>query len=401
MSRYNAGDVIINNLSVSVGWNLTPNFLSASIVESIFTPGVHAEIEVIDYLDWLGKYQLQGGETVNINFTKPNGSTGNYNLALNSIHNVELHGAMKSKVYKLDCISMEVLSGQAGQIQKKYNSPISSIVSDILGTVFSPTLPLDIAATQGSRNMQIRNQRGSSAIEMLRKEAVSGGGGASNFLFFITQRAIHFKTIEDMIASGDVKIFKQENTIGHSMFSDIDTNILAWQVVQNMDAMNRVKAGLNDQVSTFNFLTNQFKKSTTQGKAGGTNLGKNIITTAQSFQSLFSNMTRTIVRPTMASDNLGIPKSFMPDAIPDKTAGLAQMTEQLMRMTVIGDPILEAGRTVVCNVPEITSESNSMNPDPQMSGRWLISKLEHHIGRPDIKPRYVCNVEGLKGAYQT
>ena len=399
--QYNAGDILINNLSVSVGWNLTPNFLSASVVESIFTPGVHAEIEVIDYLDWLGAYQLQGGETVNFNWTKPNGATANYNLALNSIHNVELHGAMKSKVYKLDCISVEVLSGQAGQIQKKYNSPISSMVSDILGTIFNATLPLDISTTQGTRNMQIANQRGSSAIEMLRKEAVSGGGGASNFLFFISQTAIHFKTIEDMIASGDVKTFTQVNTVGHSMFSNIDTNILAWQVVQNMDAMNRVKAGLNDQVATFNFLTNQFKKSTTSGAASGTNLGSSVITTAASFASLFGNMARTIVRPIMASDNLNIPKSFMPDAIPNKTAGLAQMTEQLLRLTVIGDPVLEAGRTITCNVPRITSESNNQEPDPLASGRWLISKLEHHIQRPDVKPRYLCNIEALKGAYET
>lgn len=401
MSGFNAGDVFINNLSVSTGWDLAPNFLSASVVESIFTPGVHAEIEVIDYLDWLGQYKLQGGETVNFNFTKPNGATGNYNLALNSIHNVELHGAMKSKVYKLDCISKEVLSGQASQIQKKYNSPISAMVSDILGSVFGATLPLDISTTQGTRNMQIANQRGSSAIEMLRKEAISGSGGASNFLFFITQRAIHFKTFEDMVAGGDIKTFKQENTVGHSLFADIDTNILAWQVVQNMDAMNRVKAGVIDQVATFNFLTNQFKKSTTDGKTGGTNLGGSVITNSSQFTGLFNNMFRTIVRPIMASDNLNIPKSFVPDAIPDKTTGLAQMTEQLMRMTVIGDPILEAGKTVTCNVPKITSQTNNMEPEPQMSGRWLISKLEHNIQRADVRPRYICNIEGLKGAYQT
>jgi hypothetical protein len=42
-----------------------------------------------------------------------------------------------------------------------------------------------------------------------------------------------------------------------------------------------------------------------------------------------------------------------------------------------------------------------MEPEPQMSGRWLISKLEHKIHRSDVRPRYVCNVEGLKGAYET
>jgi hypothetical protein len=167
-----------------------------------------------------------------------------------------------------------------------------------------------------------------------------------------------------------------------------------------MDAMNRVKAGTNDQVATFNFLTNQFKKQTTAGKASS-GMGGNQITTSSQFSGLFNNMFRTIVRPIMASDNLNIPKSFVPDAIPDKTAGLAQWTEQLMRMTVIGDPVLEAGRTIVCNVPKITSETNNTEPEPQMSGRWLISKLEHHIARADVKPRYTCNIEGLKGAYQT
>ncbi len=107
------------------------------------------------------------------------------------------------------------------------------------------------------------------------------------------------------------------------------------------------------------------------------------------------------MRPIMASDNLNIPKSFVPDAIPDKTAGLAQMTEQLMRMTVLGDPILEAGHTVTCNVPKITSETDNNDPEPQMSGRWLISKLEHLIQRGDVKPRYLCNIEGIKGAYQS
>ena len=112
-------------------------------------------------------------------------------------------------------------------------------------------------------------------------------------------------------------------------------------------------------------------------------------------------MVRTIVKPIMASESLNIPKSNVPDAIPDKTAGLAQWTEQLMRMTVIGDPILEAGKTVMCNVPKITSESGNMEPEPQMAGRWLISKLEHKIHRADVKPRYVCNIEGLKGAYNS
>ena len=79
---------------------------------------------------------------------------------------------------------------------------------------------------------------------------------------------------------------------------------------------------------------------------------------------------------------------------------LSQMQEQMLRLTVLGDPILEAGRTITCNVPQVLAIPNVTTLDPQVSGRWLISKLEHKFAEPQDKPRYTSNLECLKGAYQ-
>jgi hypothetical protein len=89
----------------------------------------------------------------------------------------------------------------------------------------------------------------------------------------------------------------------------------------------------------------------------------------------------------------------MPETVPNKMVNLAQMQEQLLHMTVLGDPVLEAGKTVNCNIPQITASTQNSQLDPQASGRWLIAKLEHQIRKPGVQPRHICVLECLKGAY--
>ena len=55
---YNPGDIIIDSFSVSSqrgSLNLATSFISASIFESIFTPGIIGDISVLDTDDQLGK----------------------------------------------------------------------------------------------------------------------------------------------------------------------------------------------------------------------------------------------------------------------------------------------------------------------------------------------------------
>lgn len=406
MTSTQPGDVYINSILVSgtgYQFDMTANFLSASVIESIFSPGIEADITVIDYQDFMSQLSLQGAETVNFSFTKPNGATANYNFHLNNIDDISVKGAMKSKIYKLVCVSREALTSQATPVQKSYNTQISSIVQDIVNNNYNTQFSLDIEPTQGQRNFLIRSLPANHAIEMLRKEAISNSNKSSNFLFFITQSAIHFKTIEGMFENGDVKTFTESNDVGSSMFNSIDNNILARSVIQNMDAMNRIKAGtLNIQMSTFNVHSNEFVTQQTQPNATSLqSLGNQIISNSAAFLALFPNASRRLLRHVNPNSVYNVGPSYVPDTIPYKMINLAQMTEQLLKMTVIGDPVLEAGTTITNNFPQITASTANIQADPQISGRWLISKLQHLIQSPEIRPRYITNLELLKGAYNT
>jgi hypothetical protein len=130
------------------------------------------------------------------------------------------------------------------------------------------------------------------------------------------------------------------------------------------------------------------------------NLGAGLITALSTFKALFPNANRTVHRVVNPNQAINVDKSYVPSTIPYKQLNMAAMQEQMMQMTVIGDPNLEPGRTITANVPKITGTTGSNEPEPQMSGRWLIAKTHHEIRRPDVRPRHVTNLECLKGAYE-
>lgn len=403
MAGQNPGDVFVDVVQISSprsqSWNMAANFLSARVDETIFTPGVVAEIEVLDQEDYLGQLKIAGDELVTFQFRKPDGATAKYDMHLNSVKEIEVKGAMKTKVYKLDCVSRETLAGQGKYVQKAYNTTIADIVKDLFGQIGS-RLEVNTEATKGKRNIVITNQPILHAIEMLRKQAVSEKNKSSNFLFWQTNSGFHFKTMEELLQDGAVRTFVQDNTVGHSYKSDFDSNILAWRVKQNMDAFNRVKAGAtNQRVATFNIHTLEYRKANFKKKQSEmNNVGAGLITGL--LDGVIQGLERTVFRYVNPNQKLKIDKSHVPETIPYKMLNLAQMQEQLMHMTVLGDPVLEAGKTIICNVPKITSQTDNMEPEPQMSGKWLISKTQHIIQRPEIRPRFLTNLECLKGAYQ-
>jgi len=400
---FNPGDISVDTVLItsplSGSWDARASMLTASILETIFTPGVSAEIKVVDTDDWIGQLQLQGTETVFFQITKlTDGSPLYYDLHLNSVRQVEIQGSAKAKTYMLSCISREAISGRIINVQESYKMPISSIVQEVFSKLGSIN-GIIIEPTKGDRNIKISSQTVYDAIEMLRKEAVSEVFQSSNYMFWQTWSSFHFETLEGMMSSGDAKYLKQDFTIGSSINKSVDDNILAWKVVQNFDAMNRAKAGVvNQRVAVFNPNTLSY----VVGNFIGNTIGEMGNWSYDLFRSAFNgeNAGRTVVSYRNPNQKTEIPKSYVPETIPNKQLNLAQMQEQMMHMTVIGDPVLEAGRTVFCDVPKITSATDSAGQkEDQMYGRWLISKVEHEIHTAADLPRYVCNLECLKGAY--
>lgn len=403
MAGYNPGDIFFDEAIISSprtqSLNLARLVISGQIIETIFSPGVKADIKILDADDYLGKLKIAGDELFTFQFRKPNGGTARYEFHVNSIKESGRDEQTKYKIFTIDGISRETLTGQTIHIQKGYNATIEDIVKD-LHQQMKTKLPLRSEATKGKRNFKINNQPVLHAIDKVRREAVSEKNKGSNYMFWLTHSGFWFKSLEGMLEDGDVRTFKQDPTVGHNMMSDVESNIIGGPYVkQNMDAVNRIHSGsMMQRVATFDIHTNMFVVQDIKPKTKDLKmLGKGDFMT-DAFRQIFEGGMRSVFRMVNHNEDLKIDPSHVPDAIPYKMLNLAQMQEQEMTMTVFGDTILEAGKTIYNKIPVASSLSGPKPIDPQTGGRWLISKVVHDIRRANDRPRWVCHLECLKGA---
>lgn len=430
--RHDPGDVIIENMFVSGGalrqellrqiriptpdqtlpyaYDITTTFLSCKIHESIFTPGVTAEIMIFDVNDYVSTLRLSGGENVIIAFRAPGQDAIAYHFILNSIEKLDTV-SMKGKHYKMLCVSKEPLSGQGVYVQDRMQTTIASAAQAIMQKYIGTRKAFNVEGTKGPQDLRFQNIRAYEAMEMLRKRAISATHQSSNFMFYENVTGFHFETLERMMEKGVIKTFKHSDAVGAAYIPSLGLddankqiqlthdNILQYRIVQQMDVMHRIRAGATGTaVGTYNIYTNKYTPAVTEGNAG--TLGGAGSVLSDLFKQTF-NFTIPILTNVNPNLNIKIPKTNIPDAIPSKRLNLSAMMEQVLAMTVFGDNVLKAGHPIFCNIPRPVSTTGPRENDPLLSGKYIISKMTHHIADPDKNPRYTCIIEGLKGAYET
>ena len=154
---YNPGDIFVDSLVISSQrgtLDLTKSFVTSSVYESIFTPGIMADIDVLDTNDELGQLKIVGDETVSFAFKVPGGESATYKLALHKLDdNKSSTGAMKSKQYTLKCVSEEAFHAKTNYVQKNYNTQISGMVKDIVKDYLKSNKEVEVEETKGSQKI--------------------------------------------------------------------------------------------------------------------------------------------------------------------------------------------------------------------------------------------------------
>ena len=92
MTGFSPGDLTVKKFTISSdrgSLDLAKSFVSASIYESIFTPGIIVDITVLDTDDQIGQLKISGDEKVDITFEVPGGSSASYKLGISNLGEVK------------------------------------------------------------------------------------------------------------------------------------------------------------------------------------------------------------------------------------------------------------------------------------------------------------------------
>lgn len=385
---FKPGDVLIDGVSLASprgSLDMTPIFMSANIYESIFNPGVVAHIEVLDTEDYIGTLKLSGDEIVKISFLVPGGQTIDYTLNLHSIEDVDAGQYMKAKIYKLICLSKETFTVRANPITKSYNTQISNIISDVFKNFIGSSKNIEIEATKGLQKYISPNIKPLDLIHKLRKRAVSIDNKSSNFVFFENRDGFKFKTIEGLFKQDVIKEFKQDDTVGRSIYSEDHNNIIAYEIPRQSSSLDKIGMGaLNQKVQTYDIRT---KKYVTESKTPIDALNS---ITSDFFKAMFGKTPGKSIFIQKDSTN---PETHLSDAISNKNSYLASLMQSQVNIEVPGDTALHAGGMVYCHIPKKASTTGMIGADMLVDGKFLIAKLAHIIKRQGSLPRYTVSME--------
>lgn len=400
---YNPGDILIDTFTVSSDrgtLDLAKAFVSASIYESIFTPGIVGDIVVLDTDDQLGKLEISGDETVEISFMAPGGESANYIFALHALDDVKPTSGQKSKTYTLKVVSEEALYSKTNYVQKSFTTQISEMVQTIFTDYMMSEKNIEVEETKGSQKVVIGHHNPYAAIDLIRRRAVSNENKSSAFVFFETRvggdQTFKFVTIEKLFQGEIVKEFQQSDAINSSIMNQSDNNILAYEVPKQLSSTERISIGGKTRVSSFDFRTHSYvtkdiDTDETQFKMGGSGSYNS---------STFKNKYFNPKIPSQAYipiDTSQRAVTSIKERTPDLQAFITSLMQNSMKVRVYGDANLKAGDMVTANIPNKIATTGNGETDPLLSGDFLVSRIHHEIGTAGQRPRYTCVMELLKG----
>jgi len=411
MANYTPGDLQVSKLIVMSErgiLDLTTSFVAMSIYESIFTPGMVADIVVLDTQDQLGTLKIQGDEMVTFTCAIPGGTKSSFVFALYTLTDVKAAGAQKSKMYTIQCVSQEAMFAKTHYIQKSYTDTCANIVKDIhTNSIFlNSQKPLTVEDTLGPQTITVPHKSPYQAINLVKKRAVSANTQSSSYVYFESRnngkQQFNFVTVESLFKGNAVKKFQQSDAINTNILAQQDNNILAYTVPKQLSSIDLIDLAGPRRTTVFNFTTQQFtsnvaQTSTTKFNTAGISSAKSIST---SFMNTYfdTQNPRFTLSPMSYSQ---VPDSNIPGSLADKQAYIALLLQNAIKIRVPGDIVLTAGSMINCLIPNKQGLTGSVKMDPLLSGNFLITRIHHRIGQVIEKPRYTCIIEGIKGTYNS
>lgn len=404
--NYQLGDVEIRTLRIASERGITDlqgSFVSASIYESIFTPGMVCDIKVLDMNDQLGELRLSGDETVLLDFYVMGSEVASYVFALHELGELENVGAQKGKMYTLKCVSEEAMYAKTNFVQKSYNQLCSEIIEDIHTNYLKSQKPINIEQTKSPQRLLIPHKNPYEAINMVKRRSVSNDEKSSLYVYFENrqneQQTFNFVTIESLFKQSTVKSFQMSDASNIKFLRRGDDNIIAYRIPNQFSSTEKIALGGPRRVTTFNFTTWKFESNNVETSDSDFADGGSGTTVSAGFRNKYYNadIPPQSMIPVDISQR---PETFIPESTPDLQAYIALLMQNAVRIKTIGDTVLTAGTTIDCEFPNRRALTSEVQEDPLITGKFLITRIHHRIGELADKPRYTCSIEAIKGRYE-
>jgi hypothetical protein len=407
--------------------NLMPFMIELNLYEDVYSSTLSGEILIQDALGLISNYTLNGTEFLQVQLQKTTQDQKFFsrNYRIYKIGKRVTGDSNDYEVYAINFCSEEFLLSEQYRISKSYkNKKISEIITDILLHYVkvgeNQTKPIKIETTTGLYNFVLPNKKLFETINWLSTYARPADNVGADMLFYENSLGYFFNSLQTLYQQDSYQTYKFDPkniaADGKTGLNDVNqqlTNASDFEVLEFFDTLNAISNGtFNNKVLTIDpLLRKVYKTGTFDYNAYFASSKKmNKFPLTNNYQNRFDKKMYEGAPTTPAGMEVGCLRlatsnheekldpyvSLKPDAVandiniekyvPNRVAQLALANYTKIKITVPGDPLLVAGRTVNFSTYQIepvdytqSGPNPTRSPDPFYSGKYLITAVRHIV----------------------
>lgn len=412
---FSSGDVNITKLEVmglkgGSSFPLLGITSSIDIYESILSPIMTAEISVRDDLGIRESVPIIGNKTkIKIEFDVPKQGSRVIEMVVSEVKAAAATDNAQGSDYVLVCCSMEILNNSSEYfkgplVASHIDDYIKKMLTDKLKT--KKRINIDPKGTKGTQTLDLPVMKPFQVIDKLKRKAVSKVYKSNVYVFFENKDGFNFFPVEYLTAEAAKKSkvsFAFDSAVQFNALSMTYRNVLSYTHMAQQSTASLVHEGaLNNRTFSYDPRTKSsqitdYKSSSKEFKKGKGD--KDLI--PGELEGDYGKKPGKTYHHIQSSVN---PDTYLVDKLGKSNAFIEQLTQNIVRIMVWGDPSLTAGDRIDVKIPTpkgLTKAKNKQDVDssPLVSGEYLISHLRHIISKVDTDFRYFCSMELVKPFY--
>ena len=406
-----------------------------NIYENMYKGAITGSLVISDAVNLIGNLPIQGTERLTFKLATPGqdpidctDETGNpmyiYKLTDKQQHNDGM------QIYVLHFCSREFLRNLRTKVSQAYSGTYDEMVNAIMydKDLLDTRKKVFFQKTRNQDKVVVPNRRPFSAISMMCKRALAENSKSAGYYFWETTKGFHFRSWESLCVQATGRKRKSVATFRYMPMNitddDVDEKILhdftsveEYKFVNNFHdvAANTALGTYAHRVITHNIYDKSYRHDDyhyhdSYRLTKHTEPHVPIVDTPVDYDDNGISdypESRVTVMPTTQFAHGEDTGAYGIEVEQDgKTEGLREsLVNQTIAgtklvMTVKGQSNLQTGDVINFNLLSVENRTNSAGaPDPQYSGRYIITKIRHRVTADDYKMILECSKDSVAKSY--
>ena len=388
--------------------------------EDIYANAVTGNMLINDSSQFIEKLEFNGNEFLILKFDKPGLKEPiEKTFRIFSVSDRQITNTTNEN-YILNFCSEELYLSENILVSKSYkNKKVSDIVKDISRNILkiAPKKFLDknIEETSGTLNLIVPKMAPFEAINWLCCYALSNESQAkgATFLFYENRDGFNFKSLVSLYKQDPYGTYtfetKNLNNPDDARVKELGKDLhsaFSYQHIKNYNALESTNNGsfsnrlisvnplrLTHTITDYDYL----KEFNTTPRMNPMPLITNAVDRFgnpanvgyESVLKMTTTNTGNLLNPYIKSHEADARDYNVEKIIPQRTAQLAQLDTNKIKLSIPGDPMIKIGNTIIFNLPSMSSASNRAL-DEFYSGKYLVTAVRHKI---DQENRFITILE--------